>query len=981
MTVRVTTLKGLDAGLYYIERLPNYYLDANEPRGRWLGRGAQVLDLAGSVGDEAFLSLMGGMDPADPEKHLGRRYGETSVRGYDVTCSAPKSVSVLFALGDDSVRDRVLRSHDLAVSALASWIEDHAHTRYRIGGEVAVVDAKGIVAAMFRQHTSRALDPQIHTHLVIPNRVMSPDGRWLALDARLVKRDQRTLSALYHAALRAEMNKALGVRWRTPENGIAEMADIPDVVLSHYSYRTGDIRRRIDVKLDRFVTSMDRDPTPRERWTLEREAVIDTRPSKEKHVDAATLHAEWRDQAWELDVPPEVIVAEAINQQRPRTTITADEVTVMTAGAIQAISNKQSTWRPTELHRELGGLLPTDLGGDAAQVINAIDRVAEMITRDRCVDISAPIPPDSLFRRDGRPVTEAATDRALTTQAILDQERALLDWAARRIRPADLINPNALDRSDIYLNIAQAETAARVAGDAQLVLIVGPAGTGKTTALRPAVAQLRADGRAVFGVAPSAAAAEVLEVETGVEADTLDKLLIEHRLDRAPDSRYDLPTGATVIVDEAGMMSTPKLAELAALADQKEWRVVLVGDPLQFSAVGRGGMFELFIETNDAVELDRVHRFDNDWERDASLRLRRGEVEVAEVYNHNGRLHGGSLQRMRNEAVARWWGERQGGRTALLMSPTNETVVDLNLQCQRRRLKAGELVPDDGAALAGRYVLFVGEQIATRKNDRALLTDRGQMVRNRAEWTVRAIHQDQSVTVEGASGVVRLPKEFVAEHVDLAYARTGAGAQGRTVDTGILFLDRATDVRNLYVPMTRGRSTNEVFVATVGEQSALDVVAQSIATDWIDRPALARQAELKAATADSPESRYVEQSLEDYSRNQTRRTLDKWAGRPSDPSLDPPPRPPYRPTKKWSELTYDEMKMAEFAGRKPSDYLPEEGGDPNRPTKLWDEMDETERYLAEMYGYEPVGDRWRTIAEEPRRPLRRELPGIDLPGI
>jgi len=981
MTARVTTLKGLDAGLYYVEQLPNYYLDANEPRGRWLGRGAAALDLSGTVGDDAFLSLMAGMDPANPEKHLGRRYGETSVRGYDVTCSAPKSVSVLFALGDEFVRNRVLQSHDRAVSALMSWIEDHAHTRYRIGGEVAVVDAKGIVGAMFRQHTSRALDPQVHTHLVIPNRVMSPDGRWLALDARLIKRDQRTLSALYHAALRAELNTALGVRWRIPENGIAEMADIPDVVLSHYSYRTDDIRRRIDVKLDRFVATMDRDPTPRERWKLEREAVIHTRPSKEKHVDAATLHAEWREQAWELDVAPEVIVGEAVKQQRPRTSITADEVTVMSSGALRAISNRQSTWRPTELHRELGGLLPTDVGGDAAQAIRLIDHVAETIARERCVDISAPIPPDSLLRRDGRPVTEAATNRALTTQSIIDQERALLDWAARRIRALDLINPAAIDRSDIDLNIAQAEAVARVAGDAQLVLIVGPAGTGKTTALRPAVAQLRADGRAVFGVAPSAAAAEVLEVETGVAADTLDKLLIEHRLDRAPEHRYDLPAGATVIVDEAGMMSTPKLAELAALADRKHWRVVLVGDPLQFSAVGRGGMFELFVDTNEAVELDRVHRFDNDWERDASLRLRRGAVEVAEVYDHHGRLHGGSLQMMRQQAIGRWWNERQAGRTALLMSPTNETVVDLNQQCQRVRLQAGELDADNGAALAGRYVLFVGEQIATRKNDRRLLTDRGQMVRNRAEWTVRAIHRDQSVTVEGASGVVQLPREYVAENVDLAYARTGAGAQGRTVDAGILFLDRATDVRNLYVPMTRGRSTNEVFVATTGEQTAFDVVAQSIATDWIDRPALARQAELKNATAISPEREFVNRVRDDYNKNSTQRILDKWAGRPTDPSLDPPVRPPYRPTQKWSELTYDEMTVAKFAGRGPGDYLPEENVDPNRPTKPWDDMDETERYLAEMYGYEPVGDRWRAVAEKPRRPLGRELPGMDLPGL
>ena len=146
-----------------------------------------------------------------------------------------------------------------------------------------------------------------------------------------------------------------------------------------------------------------------------------------------------------------------------------------------------------------------------------------------------------------------------------------------------------------------------------------------------------------------------------------------------------------------------------------------------------------------------------------------------------------------------------------------------------------------------RYVLFVGDEIATRKNDRRLLTDRGQMVRNRAEWTVDRDPSRRSITRRRRSGAVRLPKEYVAEHVDLAYARTGAGAQGRTVDAAILFLDGPTDVRNLYVPMTRGRSTNEVFVATTGEQTALDVVAQSIATDWIDRPAIARQAELKTS--------------------------------------------------------------------------------------------------------------------------------------
>ncbi|MCB0922880.1 MAG: relaxase domain-containing protein, partial [Actinobacteria bacterium] len=175
----MTTLKGADAGAYYVEALPNYYLDSGEPRGVWLGDAAGMLGLAGEVDDDAFLAVMAGMDPRRSDRHLGRACDETSVRGFDVTCSAPKSVSVMFGLGDAAVRGEVLAAHDAAVAALAGWIERHAHTRYRIGGEVAVVDAEGIVAAGFRQHTSRALDPQVHTHLVIANRVKSPDGRWL----------------------------------------------------------------------------------------------------------------------------------------------------------------------------------------------------------------------------------------------------------------------------------------------------------------------------------------------------------------------------------------------------------------------------------------------------------------------------------------------------------------------------------------------------------------------------------------------------------------------------------------------------------------------------------------------------------------------------------------------------------------------------------------------------------------------------------
>jgi len=196
-----------------------------------------------------------------------------------------------------------------------------------------------------------------------------------------------------------------------------------------------------------------------------------------------------------------------------------------------------------------------------------LDDVVDEIVTTRCVDISKPVPHDALLRREGRPVAESVADRALTSQAIFDQEQALIDWVDRRLTRDSRENPDSVIGSSKELDVAQTAAAGAVAGDADIVLVVGPAGTGKTTALAPAVAQIKAAGRIVFGVAPSATAAEVLAEETGVAADTLDILLIEHRLTRPPGTRFDLPAGATVIVDEAGMLPTAKLAELARLAD------------------------------------------------------------------------------------------------------------------------------------------------------------------------------------------------------------------------------------------------------------------------------------------------------------------------------------------------------------------------------------------------------------------------------
>lgn len=844
MTVRVTTLKGTGAGRYYTEHLPSYYLNGDEPPGSWWGRGADRLGLQGVVDSDGFLEVMAGHHPATGED-LGRRFGEGSVRGYDATFSAPKSVSVLFGLGDEEVRSQVVEAHEGAVRAVLGWIEAHAHTRMRHHGHIMCVDAEGIVVGVFRQHTSRKLDPQLHTHAVIANRVPAPDGRWLALDARTIKLDQRTLSALYHANLRAEMTRRLGVRWQAPENGIAEIAGFDADVLAAFSQRTNDVDLRLDEKLSRFRTYLGREPTANERWRLEREAVVDSRPPKPHGLTATELRREWRERARALGHDPERLVDKVVGHQRGIGGIESGMSALLVERALDSLSERQSTWRPAELVRELAASVPTTVTGGAEQLTDFLQRLADHAVWTRCVDISRSVPGGVPLRRDGRPISEAAVDRALTTEAILAEEEQLIAWADRhRTGESVRIRSQVTGYGD-ELTSAQVESVTAVADGGGLELIVGPAGTGKTTALATAVALLETHGRPTFGVAPTAAAAEVLGTETGMAADTLDKLLFEHRLSARPaDIAYDLPAGTTVIVDEAGTAATPKLAELARLADQKGWRVVLVGDPRQFSAVGRGGMFAHLVDMFGAVELDRVHRFHHHWERQASLRLRTGDPGILAEYEQRGRLHGGTHEQMETEVINAWQQARHRGETVALMANSTDTVAQLNRLAQNTRIRIGELDLNAPSIRVGDELILVGDEVVTRRNDRTLRTDRGQMVKNRDHWTITTTHPDRSVTVTGRTGMIRLPVEYVAEHLELGYAQTSHATQGRTVDTALLLIDTPTDGRGVYTPMTRGRNSNHAYVVVDDNQAALDVLAEAITRDWIDQPAVVRKAQL-----------------------------------------------------------------------------------------------------------------------------------------
>ena len=782
MVATVHELASSATAVSYYEK--DGYYAKNDPEHRkasfWHGTAARDLGLRGHVVPSRFESVLSGRVPKS-DIRLGRIVeGERQHRpGWDITCSAPKSVSIEALVVGDT---RVVRAHDEAVRATLDWIEEelletrgwNPETRRR-----PRVKADGMAVAGFRHLTSRDLDPQLHTHCIVANMTRIPDGGWRSVEPTQLRRNERLIGAHYRNELAARLT-ALGFAV-TPRM----VGDVPCFELAGYDQAFLDAfsgRRREILKY------LDEHGLPHTKEALQKATLHTRRRKVEAGLDE--LVPQWRARARSLGLRRDV---EALAPPRPCDPLTG-ETTPRPADpdaglplnerrkrrrspAVPAIGDgKEAGFERVEPARARnaspsGSAPPELVAAPETGILEAVSRAIAHHEERRTVIPERAIRTLALSHAPGRyalneidaaierlvaegiliETPAKGSDRSFVTDRAVKAERRILDHHRLGVGSARALVPDAdVDAHLAASRLTQGQASAVrtiLLSEDQVIGVQGHAGTGKTTMLR-SVAEC-VGTQAIVGLAPSAAAARVLGREAGIASRTLQWFLMRHqdlsdpkRLQRARED-YE---GRILAIDEASMIGTVQMDELLRIAQTLGVaRVVLTGDTAQLKSITAGQPFGLLQKAGmTTVVMDEVLRQKDPDLKEAVAHAREGEAREAIVRLDN-RVREYRREDLGVEAARRWLGLSPGDRErCAVLAPShamrrqiNETIREGLAEegvLRGNALKVERLVPRrltrQQAALAASYhvgdeVVFHRDAYGCRKDDVCLVREIG----------------------------------------------------------------------------------------------------------------------------------------------------------------------------------------------------------------------------------------------------------------
>ena len=774
--------------------------------------------------------------------------------GVDLTFSPAKSVSLVWALGDDDTRQTIEKIHQQAVEDTLKEVEEEfLFTRTGARSE-RVIKARGMIASTFMHYDTRAGDPDLHTHCLISNKVQAARGqqgldddqadKWRSLDARYLLKNSARIGQRYQVKMAQALGQELDLEFyeRDSDEGKApvwEVAGIDEELINSASQRRAGARPVYEEYAEKYRTTHGHYPDMRTRNKLWQAAILETRDAKKPARSLAEHREEWLElfgngQQLDLDSLRQRGKAYASRSAFPVDSSSDEYVFAIAELAEKAVEDtrqRRAEFNIRHLETSVSMHLTNWKFDNETHSDHVRQEVLEyakkhLLTELGVVDSSHL--PAALVREDGQLITAEHDGITYAAHATLEEEHKVL--ASLNELTGYTISDEAVDQAlqrnvekhGFALNDGQAKMAHSllVTGE-KLACAVGPAGTGKTASMAVVADAWKNQNRQVIGLAPSARAARQLGQDADITAQTLAALTYRWRGiigDSPRDTSklgIEINPGDMLLVDEAGMATTADLAALTEIADETGAVIRMVGDPHQLDAVETGGLFRTMVRQSNAVELDTVMRMGADVEQaDTSTRLRHGDVTALDLYRQRGWVHGGARQDMIADAVEAHLGDLGAEIDSVVIASRKEDVATANNLIQSELIERGVVrASSSGIALADDARAHLGDTILTRKND---TLPSGRRVLNGERFEVAGLLDDGSLAVKELNGknkTMVLPADYVREHVQLGYASTVYRAQGITVENARAIVGAETDRRALYVAMTRAKWQNHVYVA------------------------------------------------------------------------------------------------------------------------------------------------------------------------
>ena len=806
---------------YYLE-LTNisYYEQGGEPLPVWAGTVAKEFGLSGVAEKEHVYRLCAGFDPETGEKRLVRNAGkEERNPGHDLTFSAPKSLSIAWALSDESLRKEIEKAQLSAVRQALSYLEEKAGFS-RVGTDGQSLVKCPLLFAVFEHGTSRALDPQLHSHALLINLTMHADGRTTAVDSTYLYHFKMAAGAIYRTAL-ADACRTLGFDIEQRQLGSSlgfEIGGIPKPLVEEFSKRRAEIEEQLKLRAGSLDAA-----SPRYAELVAKE----TRRTKNTETPRAELFSEWQAFGKEHGID----AAQIRGLCSPSLSLTAEErherKEKIYSEAIEALSEQHSHWNEVELTKAVAER--------AAGIISARD-VRELL-ENKLRSPHQLIPLGELQTESRNEQFKRYIDRSeqrFSTEEILSLERQMLVNVERISRgrrsdtPKQLVDQVISERAGTSkpLDQEQAEAVRYLASGPSIRLMSGLAGTGKTHTLSASHALWARDGREVIGCAVSGSAAKQLQKGTGIPSDTMMRTL--WLLD---NDRMKLTSKSVVVVDEAGMLGTKQLARLIEhVKEAPGARLILVGDAKQLQPISAGGPFKFLAqkEVLGEVRLENIRRQKELWARDAVKDFEKGRVDSAiKAYIEHGRFH---LAESRPEAMTKLieqW-QADGGikdpSRVFLLASLNTEVKELNLRAQAARILAKE-VNEEVKLYANGVYFHEGDRLQFLKRSRVYgieNADTGTVVAldaDREKITVRLDEDNREITVD--------LRKYSGENLRLGYASTTHKAQGASIPhVHVLMGGPLSDLHMGYVQASRSQESTHLFADkhTAGGPGLADLI-------------------------------------------------------------------------------------------------------------------------------------------------------------